>query len=1052
MRMRYLLPLLLLVTVVLAGCVTPPAAENEKTIYVGPELVDCTGETAQQCMQVKESPDAEWTLYYDQIEGFTYEPGYDYQLVVREEAVENPPAGASATRWVLVNEVSKTPVVAAGTEEGGASGEEVPAPGAENQMVFLVGPELVDCVGVAPQQCMLVKRPEDADFGLFYDPIEGFTFEPGFEYELLVQVDKVDNPPADGSSLKYTLVQELSRTPVETSAEPLTLEGPLWVLTDLLGTPDAMTPASTETIVTAQFAEGRVAGNAGCNSYNGPATIDGNNLTIGELASTLMMCSSEAVGAQETTYLSLLQSVATYAIEGDVLTLSLADGNPVLIYQAVEPTPLEGTLWIMTSYNNGQEAVVSALEGSQVTAQFANGEVNGSAGCNTYFGQYTLDGANLTIGPLASTRMFCETPEGTMDQEAAFMTAMQNAATYQIQMDALEIFDANGARQATFIAAPPAEEAPSLAGSSWTAVNIATAAGVSTLAAGTEITAQFGDDGMLSGTAGCNNYSFAYTVDGQSITISPAGISTQMFCGEPAGVMEQEAAYMAALPMAATFSTDGGQLTLFDAAGAILAVFDPVTGASLTGVNWSAVNIRTTDSVTTLVPDSTITAVFGEDGTLSGNAGCNNYGFSYTVDGQNITINPAGISTGMFCETPEGVMDQEAAYLAALPTAATFSIANGQLTLLDAEGGIVAVYDPVTGASLTGVNWTAVNIRTTDSVTTLVPDSTITAVFGEDGTLSGNAGCNNYGFSYTVDGQNITINPAGISTGMFCETPEGVMDQEAAYLAALPTAATFSIANGQLTLLDAEGGIVAVYDQAAAPSLTGVNWTAVNVLVADGLTTLVPDTEITALFSEEGFVSGTAGCNNYNFSFTVDGQNITMNPAGISTQMFCEAPEGVMDQEAAYLAALPMAATFSIEGGQLILFDAAGAMLVIYDQVENLPLTGTNWLLSSFHTTEAISSLLADTEITLMFGEDGQVTGSAGCNGYFGGYTVDGENLTIGPLGATMMACGEPEGVMAQETDYLAMLDSVATYSITGDTLTLLDANGQTLLTFVAAQ
>lgn len=935
MRMRYLLPmLLLLVGALLVACDTPPAG-NEKTVYVGPELVECVGESPQKCMQVKESPDADWTLFYDQIEGFTFEAGYEYELRVREETVESPPAGASATKWVLIEEVSRTPVVAAGTEEETA-GEEMPEPGNENQMVFVVGPELVECEGVAPQMCMLVKRPGDEEFGLFYDTIEGFTFEPGYEYELLVLVEPVEDAPADASSLKYTLVEELSRTPAETSAEtaePLTLEGPLWVLTSLLGTPDAMTPALPDTTVTAQFAEGRVAGNAGCNSYTGPATADGNNLTIGQLASTLMMCDSEGVGTQETTYLSLLQSTATFVIEGDQLTLFLADGNPILVYQAVEPTVLEGTLWVMTAYNNGREAVQGALEGAEVTAVFANGEVNGSAGCNTYFGEYTLDGANIAIGPLASTRMFCAEPEGLMDQEAAFLAAMQNAATYQIQMDTLELFDANGARQATFVAAPPSDEASSLAGSSWTAVNIATPNAISTLIAGTEITAQFGEDGTLSGTAGCNNYSFGYAVDGQNIAINPVGISTQMFCETPEGVMDQEAAYLAALPLAATFAMDGGQLTLFDAAGSILAVYAPSPSTPLTGVNWTAVQIRTADAVTTLAANTAITALFGEDGSLSGNAGCNNYNFSYTVDGQNITISPAGISTGMFCDQPEGVMDQEAAYLAALPTAATYGIANGQLTLFDAEGAIVAVYDQAAGLSLTGTNWTAIQVRTADAVSSLI---------------------------------------AG--------------------------------------------------------------------------------TEITALFSEEGFVSGTAGCNNYNFSFTVDGQNITMNPAGISTQMFCEAPEGVMDQEAAYLAALPQAASYTVDGGQLTLLDAAGAILVVYDQVEDLPLTGTTWMLSLFHTTEALSSLLAGTEITLVFGEDGQATGSAGCNNYFGGYVVEGESLTIGPLGASLMSCEEPEGVMEQETDYLAMLDSVASYTIVGDTLTLLGADGQTLLTFVAAQ
>ena len=52
------------------------------------------------------------------------------------------------------------------------------------------------------------------DYTLFYDAIAGFEFEPGYEYELLVQVDPVENPPADASNLQYTLIEEVSKNPV----------------------------------------------------------------------------------------------------------------------------------------------------------------------------------------------------------------------------------------------------------------------------------------------------------------------------------------------------------------------------------------------------------------------------------------------------------------------------------------------------------------------------------------------------------------------------------------------------------------------------------------------------------------------------------------------------------------------------------------------------------------------------------------------------------------------------------------------------------------------
>ncbi len=76
-----------------------------------------------------------------------------------------------------------------------------------------VNSELVDCEGAGPQKCMQVRRAPDEDWELFYDQIEGFTFEPGFTYELQVRVTPAQHVPADASSLRYTLVEVIDKSP-----------------------------------------------------------------------------------------------------------------------------------------------------------------------------------------------------------------------------------------------------------------------------------------------------------------------------------------------------------------------------------------------------------------------------------------------------------------------------------------------------------------------------------------------------------------------------------------------------------------------------------------------------------------------------------------------------------------------------------------------------------------------------------------------------------------------------------------------------------------------
>jgi glyoxylase-like metal-dependent hydrolase (beta-lactamase superfamily II) len=84
-----------------------------------------------------------------------------------------------------------------------------------------VDSELVDCVGVGPQKCMLIKEDFNSNWKNFYDKIEGFEFQPGYVYKLKVKITEIKNPPSDASSLKYTLIEILEKNNVN---ETVTLD------------------------------------------------------------------------------------------------------------------------------------------------------------------------------------------------------------------------------------------------------------------------------------------------------------------------------------------------------------------------------------------------------------------------------------------------------------------------------------------------------------------------------------------------------------------------------------------------------------------------------------------------------------------------------------------------------------------------------------------------------------------------------------------------------------------------------------------------------------
>ena len=229
--------------------------------------------------------------------------------------------------------------------------------------------------------------------------------------------------------------------------------------------------------------------------------------------------------------------------------------------------------------------------------------------------------------------------------------------------------------------------------------------------------------------------------------------------------------------------------------------------------------------------------------------------------------------------------------------------------------------------------------------------------------------------------------------------------------------------------------------------LDGTKWVLSGSLSNGTLAPPLAGTTITLEFTGET-ISGSAGCNHYFADYRLRGTAITVGPAG-STEMACMEP-GVMEQESAYLTTLPRAATVAIAGDTLTFSDSAGTTILAFTRrvpPPPEPLVGTNWTLDSIYSGDAVSSVISGTSITAIFSDDGKVSGSAGCNRYFGSYTTTGSSLSIGSLGSTKMHC-TGDGIMLQEMQYLAALEKTGGFSIAGTRLSLADANGATLLSF----
>ena len=221
--------------------------------------------------------------------------------------------------------------------------------------------------------------------------------------------------------------------------------------------------------------------------------------------------------------------------------------------------------------------------------------------------------------------------------------------------------------------------------------------------------------------------------------------------------------------------------------------------------------------------------------------------------------------------------------------------------------------------------------------------------------------------------------------------------------------------------------------------LEGIPWVVASGLDVEGWEEAAPS----ATF-EGGRVAGSTGCNRFTGPYTLDGESLALGPLA-QTMMACLPPRDAVER--AYVAALERVARWRADDGELALLDANGDELLRFAPVT---LSG-KWVVTAFLRGDGVSSTLADTEITLVFGDDGVLVGSGGCNVYRAPYTAAGGVLEIAEPFSTRKACLEPEGVMAQEAAYLDVLPKAVRYSVDGGTLHLLTTEDTIVATLTRA-
>jgi heat shock protein HslJ len=549
------------------------------------------------------------------------------------------------------------------------------------------------------------------------------------------------------------------------------------------------------TMVTLQFGtDGSVSGSDGCNRYMTTFTEDGQNLTFNQpLAGTMMAC-EEAAMTQADEYRKVLASVTGFQMSARQLVLFA--GTDIVLTYIADTQELEGTSWDVISYNNGREAVVGVLEGTEISLNFEAADLNGSAGCNNYFAGYTVDGSNITVEPVGSTMKLCSEPEGVMEQEAAYLAALQTAATFTIEGGQLWIRTAEDAialianRQVIVdLPAPePEPQTPTGTVSGASTLNVRSGPGTNfpVVAAARE-----GDTGTIVGRSEDGRW---WVVDAPSL---------------PGGVGWVSADFVIAT----------------NAENVPVVASPPPPPPTPTRVPPTPAPTRVP---ATAVPPTPVppTAVPGAQISFWGDRTQINRGECATLfwDVQNVQavwVYPLGADFNQFPRTGQGNER-------VCPTQTT----TYELRVLMRDGSTqfrqwtINVVQPIASPQpppveqpivdpLAGTRWSVTNFNTgMGAVAGLIPGTQISLDFDTAGRITGNAGCNTYFANYRVGASSsLTVDAPGAGK-ILCETPEGVMQQEQQYLAALRSAATFQISGNQLQIRSGTGELAVVATRA----------------------------------------------------------------------------------------------------------------------------------------------------------------------------------------------------------------------------------------------
>jgi heat shock protein HslJ len=249
---------------------------------------------------------------------------------------------------------------------------------------------------------------------------------------------------------------------------------------------------------------------------------------------------------------------ALAAAAGAALLLSACGGAP-----SGEPgdPPSPAGSWQLAS-GSGPEGTIEPLDTHPVTLSFEEeGRIGGTAACNSYGGEVSIDGDRLEVAELSQTEMACE-PPSVMEVEAAYLGALARVDRFREEGDRLVLEGPDVELVFEPLSPVPSE---ALVGTAWELDTLVEGETASTPGA-PGATLLLGHDGTLEGHTGCRALAGAYVLEGGEVRVTRLELEGDT-AGCPDAAVAQDRLVASVLGDGFRAEVEGDRLTLTSRGG-----------------------------------------------------------------------------------------------------------------------------------------------------------------------------------------------------------------------------------------------------------------------------------------------------------------------------------------------------------------------------------------------------------------------------------------------------------------------------------------------------